>query len=168
MAYDAIGHCIHDYLCCHSSFGDRGRIQGQELQMRTQSTAESELQAPSDRPARTPEPKPRFEFLALLIVALLLTALVYIAALRFAFVYDDRAEIVNDTTLHSWRYLRIYFTSHLWQYSHPEALPNYYRPLPMIWKLVHYTIFGLHPFWWHLSNILVHTLMTLLVFVLAR
>jgi tetratricopeptide (TPR) repeat protein len=119
-------------------------------------------------PAVAPKLLLAFEFLPLLILALLLTFLVYVAAVRFAFVYDDLAEIVKDPTQHSWRYLPIYFTSHNWQYSHPEAVPNYYRPLPMVWKLFHYTVFGAHPFWWHLSNIVVHTIVTLLVFVLAR
>jgi tetratricopeptide (TPR) repeat protein len=119
-------------------------------------------------PAKALGSKRKLQTLALAILGLLLPFLAYISALKFGFVYDDRAQIINNPALHSWRNLPLYFTSHIWQFSRPELLANYYRPLPMTWKLIHYSLFGSHPFWWHLSSIVVHTLVTALVFVLAR
>ena len=104
---------------------------------------------------------------ALLALALLLTALVYAATLRFNFVYDDWPQIVNNGGVHSWRFLPGYFTQHVWSNLYPGAPGNYYRPLFMVWLLVNFSVFGATPLGWHLMTVLAHLGVTAMVYWLT-
>jgi protein O-mannosyl-transferase len=104
----------------------------------------------------------------LLGLGLCLTELAYIAALRFDFVYDDVVQIVHNPILHSWRYLPRYFIEHNSASLLPDSLGNFYRPLVLSWKLINYELFGPNPFYWHLTNLALHTGVTALVYLLAK
>jgi hypothetical protein len=104
----------------------------------------------------------------LLVVALVLTALAYLATLRFGFVYDDLPQIVNNPTLTTWKTLPGLFTSHSWAFLLPHWDGNYYRPLFMTWLLLNRKLFDLYTPAWHASNLLVHLIATWLSFVVAR
>jgi len=106
--------------------------------------------------------------IALLVLALLLTALVYAVTLRFNFVYDDGPQILNNPAVQSWRFLPGYFTQHVWSNLYPGAPGNYYRPLFMVWLLLNFTIFGTNPIGWHLMTVLAHLGVTAMVYWLAR
>jgi protein O-mannosyl-transferase len=99
---------------------------------------------------------------------LFVTALVYAATLRFAFVYDDEEQIVQNALVHSWRFVPQYFQSSVWQYFYPGSLANYYRPLNMLWFRLNDAVFGLHPAGWHATAIGLHLLATFLAYQLAR
>lgn len=100
-------------------------------------------------------------------IVLIVTACVYLPALGFGFVFDDRGQIVETAFALTWKWIPRYFTSHLWGLD-PHTLPLYYRPAFMLWLLANYQMFGLAPAWWHLTSIAAHVLCTLLVYVLAR
>jgi protein O-mannosyl-transferase len=126
-----------------------------------------------DRPAsseesdrRTGEPKP-WSYLPL-VVSLAAAFLVYAPTLRYEFVGDDRYQIVGNPHLQSWHFLGRYFTGHVW--SHVElSLPiNHYRPIFLLWLRLNYLIFGLAPWGWHLTTVVTHLVVTLLLYVLAR
>ena len=104
----------------------------------------------------------------LLLLAILVTALAYLATLRFGFVYDDEAQIVSNPTLTSWHILPTLFTGHSWKFLLPDWLGNYYRPVFMSWLLVNRMLFGLNPMPWHATTVLLHLLATVLSFVVAR
>jgi tetratricopeptide (TPR) repeat protein len=104
----------------------------------------------------------------LLGLGLFLTGLAYLAALRFDFVYDDVVQIVHNPILHSWRYLPRYFVEHNSASLLPDSLGNFYRPLVLSWKLINYELFGPNPFYWHLTNLALHTSVTALVYLLAK
>lgn len=104
----------------------------------------------------------------LLVLALLLTTLVYLATLRFGFVYDDGPQILNNPTLNSWATLPKLFAEHSWKFLMPDLLTNYYRPLFMSWLLVNHKLFGFYEPAWHATTLLVHLLVTWLCFLVAR
>ena len=101
----------------------------------------------------------------LLATVLLATAAAYVWTLQFGFVYDDLGQIVSNPLVQSWRYLPMYFRGNVWMQQSP--LGNYYRPVFLTWLLLNHTIFGLHPMFWHLTNILAHLGATALVYLLA-
>lgn len=101
-----------------------------------------------------------------LLAALLgLTAACYAATLAFRFVYDDHEQIVTNPYVQSWRYLPFYFHSNVW--AQKMALGNYYRPVFMTWLLAARSAFGLHPILWHAASVVLHVVVTWLVYRLA-
>lgn len=104
----------------------------------------------------------------LLLLALLVTVMAYLATLRFAFVYDDTPQIVLNSTLTNWATLPTLFASHSWKFLMPDLLTNYYRPLFMSWLLVNRKLFDLYTPAWHATTVLVHLVATWLAFVVAR
>lgn len=102
-----------------------------------------------------------------LALALALTFIAYSGALGFPFVYDDHVQIVQNPYVHSWRFVARYFTEHVWGGTSPELLGNYYRPFFLLWLRINHMTFGLAPWGWHLSSVLAHCGVTLLVYVLA-
>src|SRR5215216_5555441 len=101
-----------------------------------------------------------------LVIAMTLAA--YVGTLGYQFVYDDRGQIVDNRLIKSWHYIPRYFTSHSWNHLYPNLLGNYYRPVFLIWSLINHTLFGLNPFWWHLTAVALHVLATMFVYLLAR
>src|SRR5262245_34762701 len=87
-----------------------------------------------ERQARIRLLRGRAAHIALPAVAVILTLIAYIATLEFEFVYDDRAQIIENRLLHSARFIPRYFTEHAWSYLHPGSLGNFYRPFTLLWK----------------------------------
>jgi len=106
-------------------------------------------------------------WLAALAVAIL-TFAVFSPTLTYGFVYDDHAQIVETKQLNSWRMIPNYFTGHVWKWKSPHEKGVYYRPVFLLWLLLNQTLFGLSAPLWHLTNVLVHVLATLLLYALAR
>lgn len=92
----------------------------------------------------------------LVVLALLLAAISYSNTLSFAFVYDDLTQIVNNPRVHSWEHAPRLFVEHVWTQSMLQGAGNYYRPLFELWLLIQYSLFGLHPWAWHLTTVAVH------------
>ena len=110
----------------------------------------------------------RLSHFAFLVPALVLalTFTVYIGALGYAFVYDDIVVIVQNPTVHSWHSVPRFFTEHLWGFKY--AVGSYYRPIFLVWLTFNHWLFGLNPVGYHLTTILLHVGVTLLVFLLVR
>ncbi len=100
-------------------------------------------------------------------LAVLLAILVYLRTTGFPFVYDDHGQILTNTRIQSWHYFPKYFTQHLWSQMGEDLPNNYYRPLFLVWFLVNYTFFGLAPQGWHVAAVLLHALVTLVVYLFA-
>ena len=102
------------------------------------------------------------------------SVLAYANSFTGEFVFDDIDTIVENATLRSWDNLRAAFTTDLWAFrdqSHhgfvPPPLP-YYRPL-FTWMLtVEYHLIGLWPPGWHVVNLVLHILCSILVFLLIE
>jgi tetratricopeptide (TPR) repeat protein len=95
------------------------------------------------------------------------TYFLYAPVTAFSFVYDDIFQIVQNPRIDSWSLLPAYFTQHFWAHV-PGTPANLYRPLVLVWFLINNSIFFHEPFGWHLTTLLVHLLVTGMVFVLAR
>ena len=95
-----------------------------------------------------------------------LVFLIYAGAVCFEFVYDDTTQILQNPWLTSFSYLPRYFTSHVWAFANIAGA--YWRPLFLIWLLLHRILFGTHPAMWHLDSVLLHVAATGFVYLLAR
>jgi len=98
-------------------------------------------------------------------VLILLAALPYLPTCWFGFVFDDQHLILLNTQLDSWGDAVHYITeAHYWQ----RGYAAYFRPLVYISLMLNYLVSALHPWSYHLFNILAHCAATLLVFTLAK
>jgi protein O-mannosyl-transferase len=104
----------------------------------------------------------------LLGAALLITAITYLPTLGFGFVYDDSGQILDNPFLKSWRYVPKFFATPLWAHQFPGVAGNYYRPLFLLWSLVNYSWFKDRPFGWHLEAVVLHLVVTWLVYRVVR
>jgi protein O-mannosyl-transferase len=104
-------------------------------------------------------------FLAVLVAA---TALCYLPALGYQFVYDDRLLILRNPQLLSWRFVPLFFREHFIAPVFPQAPANYYRPLLLIWMLANHQVWGTSAAGWHLTSLLLHLVVTAEVFLVAR
>jgi protein O-mannosyl-transferase len=105
------------------------------------------------------------------VIELLLAAtafIVYAGTLAFNFVYDDRAQVLDNKIITSWSYVPGYFAHHVWFLIDPHVVANYYRPVFLLWLKINYSLFGLSPAWWHLSSVALHIIATLQVFWLGQ
>ena len=100
-------------------------------------------------------------------LVLTVTLLAYAAVSSFQFAYDDDGQIVHNSFVQQWRYLPAYFTTHVWEYLVPRLPGNYYRPIFMMWLLLNFKLFGLHPGAWHLAVLALHLVVTWQVYRLG-
>lgn len=88
---------------------------------------------------------------------------------RCGFVWDDEYYVVKNTALREWRMLPAYFTDISTMAGADRAAEfAVFRPLRNISYLIDFSLVGLKPAWWHLHNLLLHTLNAGLLFLLAR
>jgi protein O-mannosyl-transferase len=104
----------------------------------------------------------------LVVLALALAALSYINTLSFNFVYDDFPQLVNNPRVQSWKHAPQLFSEQVWTQSRLQGTGNYYRPIFELWLLIQYSLFGLHPWAYHLASVLLHIAVVLLAYVLFK
>ncbi len=121
--------------------------------------------APNPVPPGGPE---RWHQARLPLAVCALALLVYSRSLWCGFVRDDKPQIVDNKQIQSWDYLPQILGSHLWSHSGPASNILFYRPVFSLWMLLMHSIGGLAPWFWHLSNILLHVAATFLVFRLCQ
>lgn len=102
-----------------------------------------------------------------LAAGLTLTFIAYCGTLAFQFVLDDHRLIIENPIIRSWRFLPGYFAQSLWASVDPDDPGVFYRPVFLLWLRTGRAVLGLVPWGWHLSNVLLHLLVTLLVYALA-
>lgn len=83
----------------------------------------------------------------------------------FGFVSDDTGQIVQNKAFQSWGATWNYFHQDVWM-GLLHFLP-YYRPILMFWLRLNYVLFGLQPYRWHISLVLLHTVASVLMCRLA-
>ncbi len=87
--------------------------------------------------------------------------------LAFDFVYDDDIQVLRNPWIRDWSQVGKFFFVDVWSYRNGNQPGNYYRPLHMLAHAVGYAISGLKPQGYHLINVLLHCLSTLLVALLG-
>ncbi|MFH0738261.1 MAG: glycosyltransferase family 39 protein [Candidatus Omnitrophota bacterium] len=90
--------------------------------------------------------------------------LIYLNSLRNNFVWDDILVIVNNDFIKGWALLGEIFSKPLFYLTNNEYL--YYRPILTLSFVFDYSLWGLNPFGFHLTNIILHLCAGLLIYKL--
>lgn len=124
--------------------------------------AEPELDpSPSRSRARPPRRH------ALLVVAVAVA--VYSNTLTFGFVWDDHHSVLDSVAIRSLSNVPAMFTTDVWSGGTRDVEPApYYRPLLQTSLAIDRALWGETPFGYHLTNVLLHALASLLVWAVAR
>jgi protein O-mannosyl-transferase len=103
------------------------------------------------------------------LLGLLLAAAVYCQDLRYDFIMDDVALILLNSTIASWHNWKILFLTHIFYFKDSgiriQAL--HYRPVFTLWLMLNRQLFGLILPWWHLTSLLLHIVVSVLVYELG-
>lgn len=99
-------------------------------------------------------------------ILLLISIGLYLPTLEYGFVYDDKFQILDNKWITDVKYIPDVFSSSVWSFD-SGATSNIYRPLMHVIYMLEYYLFGLKPWGYHLVNILLHALNTVIVFLLS-
>jgi tetratricopeptide (TPR) repeat protein len=103
------------------------------------------------------------------LVLVVLVFAVFANSLANGFVFDDTSMIENNTAIRDPKYLRAYFTSPFFSVGQAVRGPvphDYYRPMILVSFLADYSLHGLSPRGWHVTNILLQCTVVVLLFFL--
>jgi tetratricopeptide (TPR) repeat protein len=92
----------------------------------------------------------------------------YCRDLRYDFILDDEVLILLNGTIDSWHNWKLLFLTDIMESSH-TVISNtiHYRPVYMMWLMMNSQLFGKITPWWHLTSLLLHLVVTLLVYRLG-
>jgi hypothetical protein len=100
-----------------------------------------------------------------IIILILIVALPYLPTLKYGFLFDDYHLVIRNENLSSLNDLKHYFIeTHHWQKGHA----NYYRPMMYSSLMLNHLISGKNAWSYHLFNIIINLLVSLLVFFIAK
>jgi len=94
-------------------------------------------------------------------------SLAYANSLAGGFVWDDQRLVLDDRAITSWNRLTEIFAHDFFFRSEDDLPYGYYRPLVTTSYLIDYSLWGLQPFGYHLTNVLLHAACAALVALLA-
>ena len=97
----------------------------------------------------------------------LLSCAVYLNSLAGEFVWDDVAQVRENPFITDLGNLPHFFSVNLGKYTAFPGFSPYYRPLFLVSYALDYRIWGLNPFGYHLTNIFLHSLCSLLVYAIT-
>ena len=103
--------------------------------------------------------KPIFAYIPILISSF--SILLYLNTTHGKFVYDDFKIIVENCFIKEWKYFPKIFTKDYFTISGEMS----YRPIVTISYFIDYAIWRLNPFGFHITNIILHTLNTVLFYL---
>ena len=94
---------------------------------------------------------------------------VYINSLSGDFIWDDIEQIADNPVIKDIRNIPSFFTSDLWRLiSNPTIGSYYYRPFFLLSLAVDYNTWGLNPFGYHITNLILHAISSFMVYLLGR
>jgi hypothetical protein len=101
----------------------------------------------------------------------LLAALAYIQDVRYDFILDDVPLILMNETIASWRNWKSTFVTQIFATSSPTVpqaiTAMHYRPVYKLWQMLNEQFFGSVLPWWHITSLLLHVGVIVLVYQLA-
>lgn len=105
-----------------------------------------------------------------ILVIALIGFLVYANSLGGSFVYDDNRQIGRNPLIQNLSLAGAALTSDVWAFKGDGkyTASNYWRPTFVSWMILNYRVFGLNPFGWHVTNILLHLGACVIGFLLLR
>lgn len=100
----------------------------------------------------------------------LLSLAVYAPSIEGEFVYDDRTQIENNQLIQRPENYARALGSDVFAFAEESHLGGspYWRPTFIAWLIGNYRLFGADPVGWHVTNMLLHGLVTVLGFYLLR
>jgi protein O-mannosyl-transferase len=99
------------------------------------------------------------------LAGMLVTAAVYCRDLQYDFVLDDLPLILMNETITSWKNWTTLFVSQIVPLTQGVYIVAvHYRPIYMLWLMANYQLFGMVLPWWHLTSLLLHLLVILLMY----
>jgi tetratricopeptide (TPR) repeat protein len=105
------------------------------------------------------------------LVGTVLAALAYLRDVRYDFILDDYPLIQMNESLESWRNWKMAFVSHIFAVKNStepvEFGAVHYRPVYKLWHMLNAHMFGKVLPWWHLTSLLLHIGVILLIYQLA-
>jgi len=103
-----------------------------------------------------------------IVIIAVVAATVYSNTLFMDFVSDDLYQVKENTLITSLRYLPEIFTTEVWRgVKGGDNLSPYYRPIFTLSYLVDYLFWGKRPFGYHLTNLLLHVAVSLIIYFLS-
>ena len=118
-------------------------------------------------PAIQQKPTPFFSGAWPLAALLLLALLPYLGILRndFAYIYDDKAQIIDNPYVHSFHHLQEVLTTPVWSFADTRGGTNYYRPVMTLGFLLCYRIFGPLAYGFHLASLSLHAAVVTMLYL---
>ncbi len=107
-----------------------------------------------------------YQQLAYLLIGL--TVLVYSNGLFGEFLSDDRQQVLENSVVHSFSNFFTFFKGSTFDTGGGTLTGLFYRPLQTIYFSLLWNIFGAHPFFFHLFQLVFHIINGLLVFFIFR
>jgi len=108
------------------------------------------------------KPDKTFLFFCQLIIIVVVSALIYLYTLGNDFAYDDKFTITNNYLIRSWHKIPTIFTNDYFTSSGELS----YRPVVTLSYFIDYFFWQLNPLGYHLTNLLLHSLNSVLLFFL--
>ncbi len=102
------------------------------------------------------------------LVLMLAGVLPYFNTLLNGFVYDDNTQVMNNPYLQSFRHVREIFSTTVWSYIGILRGTNYYRPMMTFGYLLCYQLFGPVAYGFHLANVVIHTAVVCVLFLVTE
>ena len=99
------------------------------------------------------------------LIGALVTVAVYFRDLRYDFILDDLPLIMMNETITSWHNWKTILMTDIASPMYGSGLPAiHYRPVYVFWLMLNHQLFGSVLPWWHLTSLLLHLGVTLLVY----
>ncbi len=96
----------------------------------------------------------------------LLSLIVFANTLTNDFVWDDVELIVQNPAVHSLSNIPAFFAGHFWAQSSQPSARGYYRPMVLLSYAADYHIWGKNPLGFHVTNMLLNAVASVLVCLL--
>jgi tetratricopeptide (TPR) repeat protein len=95
---------------------------------------------------------------------------VFANSLSGEFVYDDTRQILRNTLIQDNSLIWKALTSDVWAFKGDgtAAASNYWRPAFTLWHILNFRLFGANPFGWHVMNLVLHSGVCILSYILMR
>ncbi len=100
------------------------------------------------------------------VILVLASILVYSNTFKNPFTWDDENLILENKYVQNIKNIPLFFTAKYWRYMHP-GIKDHYRPITVISVAIDYFIWKDNPFGYHLTNLLLHILNCILVYMLG-
>ncbi len=104
-----------------------------------------------------------WKIFALCLLVFIVAFAVYANTIGNDFIWDDEYLIINNSQIKSFTHLGNVFKTYVGYGS--ENINTFYRPIQELSNMIDYFLWGLESFGFHLTNVLLHSLVSVMVFV---